>query len=119
MILDVENSGGLSIYLWVCLKIRNPRNPEMIHVWKPLDFWVFNFGMSSHLSSQKTKKHWRTEIPTTGRMGTDFEAALQQGNKVCSNVSTQVVLISIPPKLPTGRPFSSAGSPMLFSGFIL
>ena len=31
-----------SIYLWACLKMRkrNPRNPEMIHSRKPLDFWA-------------------------------------------------------------------------------
>ena len=35
-------------------------------------------------------------------MGSDVEAALQQGHKVCSNANTQVFLISIPKTLSFG-----------------
>ena len=104
-----------SMYLWACLKTRNPRNPEMIHFRKPLDFWASHFGMSSRPQLTRNEKHWRTQITTTGCMGADFE-----GNKVCSNVIRQVFLISIlsiPSTLSTGRPFSSAGSCSLFNGF--
>ena len=78
------------------MRKRNPRNPEMIHFRRPLDFWAPNFGMSSRHQLTRNEKHWRTQITTTGCMGADVEAALQKDRKVCSNVSTQGFFISIP-----------------------
>lgn len=54
-------------------------------------------------SPHKKPKDFRVEITTTGCMGSDVEAALQQGHKVCSNANTQVFLISIPKTLSFGR----------------
>ncbi len=51
-----ENSGAFIYGLWVCLRIRNPRNPEMIHFRKPLDFWASNFGMSSRPQLTRNEK---------------------------------------------------------------
>ena len=41
----------MSIYVWACLKIRNPRNLEMINFRKSLDFWASNFGNVLRLSN--------------------------------------------------------------------
>ena len=88
----------------------------MIHFRKSLDLWDSNFGMSSRPQLTRNKKNtgaWRSLQRV--------EAALQQGNKVYSNVTgnTQVFLISIPSKLPTGRTISSPGSCILLSGVIV
>ena len=65
------------------------RRFRSIHLWVCLGFWASNFGMSSGPQLTRNEKHWRMEITTTGCMGADFEAALQQGNKVSSNVNTK------------------------------